>query len=74
MEPGTIVNTIGLIIRVGRIEKLPKKSPSENRTIRKIEIVDESFQKITLKLWGENVNRDDYCEGKTLLLLDGRIN
>lgn len=74
MEPGTIVNTIGLIIRVGSIEKLPKKSPSENRTIRKIEIVDESFQKITLKLWGENVNRDDYCEGKTLLLLDGRIN
>ena len=74
MEPGTIVNTIGLIIRVGSIEKLPKKSPSENRTIRKIEIVDESFQKITLKLWGENANRDDYCEGKTLLLLDGRIN
>ena len=25
-------------------------------------------------MWGENVNRDDYCEGKTLLLLDGRIN
>ena len=74
MEPGTIVNTIGLIIRVSSIEKLPKKSPSENRTIRKIEIVDESFRKITLKLWGENVNRDDYCEGKTLLLLDGRIN
>ena len=74
MEPGTIVNTIGLIIRVGSIEKLPKMSPSENRTIRRIEIVDESFQKITLKLWGENVNRDDYCEGKTLLLLDGRIN
>ena len=62
-----------MIIKVGDVVYLPKKQPNDNRKFRKIEIADDSSV-ITLVLWGDNANREDLCEGRTLLLIDGRIN